>query len=310
MVSRLVLTLVKLLGLAQFFIWNQRMVEPQEIFIPTPWGDIAAKAWGPETGHRVLAVHGWLDNAASFDLLAPLLPATRFVAIDMPGHGLSMHRAPGVPYHFVDFVADVVAAADGLNWTQFSFISHSLGAAVSSFVAALQPERIEHLVLIEGIGPVAGDPVEAPKALASSIAQMNQLPDKQPPVYPNLEAMIKARVRVGDLTYDAAARIIERSTIACEGGFTWTSDPRLRFTSPLYLTEDQITSHLRAIQAPSLLINGAQGIIAKRQGIEQRYAAVHDLQVISLSGGHHLHMETPGPIAEQIEAFLTPSSQS
>ena len=36
------------------------------------------------------------------------------VALDMPGHGLSSHRPPGVNYHFVDYVTDVKRVVDGM----------------------------------------------------------------------------------------------------------------------------------------------------------------------------------------------------
>lgn len=41
------------------------------------------KIWGPPDGHPVLALHGWLDNAGTFDTLIPLLPPNlRIVAVD------------------------------------------------------------------------------------------------------------------------------------------------------------------------------------------------------------------------------------
>lgn len=286
------------------------MIEPQEIRIQTPYYQITARAWGPENGRKVLAVHGWLDNAASFDLIAPLLPGLRLVAIDMPGHGRSSHRAPGVAYHFVDYVADVIAAADGLGWERFSFISHSLGAGVSSFVSAIQPERIEQLIMIEGIGPYSAEATKAPEVLAASINQMSKLSSRRAPVYPNLEMMIKARVQVGDLGEAAAKRLVERNSRRCEGGYSWTTDPRLTVGSPLYLTEQQVLAHLRAIQAPCLLVNADKGNIASRAGIEHRYAAMGNLQIKTLPGGHHLHMENPAPVAKQIQAFLNTSSPS
>lgn len=45
-----------------------------------------AKVWGPENGLPVLALHGWQDNAGTFDKLAPLLPKNiRLVCLDFCG---------------------------------------------------------------------------------------------------------------------------------------------------------------------------------------------------------------------------------
>jgi len=53
------------------------------------WGDATASSSRPE--HRWLALHGWADNAASFDRLSPLLlregAASCVVCIDAAGHG-------------------------------------------------------------------------------------------------------------------------------------------------------------------------------------------------------------------------------
>lgn len=46
----------------------------------------------------MIALHGWLDNAASFSLLAPLLANQRILALDLDGHGYSGHRPAGAQY--------------------------------------------------------------------------------------------------------------------------------------------------------------------------------------------------------------------
>ena len=43
---------------------------------------LKAKLWHKEKKTTILAIHGWQDNAASFDLLAPLLTEYRFIALD------------------------------------------------------------------------------------------------------------------------------------------------------------------------------------------------------------------------------------
>ena len=35
------------------------------------------------------------------------------MAVDLPGHGLSCHRAPGVPYMFPSYVLDVCRVVEG-----------------------------------------------------------------------------------------------------------------------------------------------------------------------------------------------------
>jgi len=55
---------------------------------------IACKLWGNPKNPPIVAVHGWLDNANSFDYLAEfLLHDFYFIAIDLPGH-VSSDKSP------------------------------------------------------------------------------------------------------------------------------------------------------------------------------------------------------------------------
>ena len=65
----------------------------EEVRLSLPHIELAAHLYGPEEGLPVLALHGWLDNAASFARLAPKLEGLRIVALDFAGHGHSEHRA-------------------------------------------------------------------------------------------------------------------------------------------------------------------------------------------------------------------------
>lgn len=72
----------------------------EERKIHIPGFSLALKVWHPEKPNPVLCLHGKLDNAASFDFLAPLMPDRQLVAVDYPGTGFSSHYPAGVMPHW------------------------------------------------------------------------------------------------------------------------------------------------------------------------------------------------------------------
>ncbi|NNF67529.1 MAG: alpha/beta fold hydrolase, partial [Gammaproteobacteria bacterium] len=126
---------------------------------------IAGLRWQRDSAEPVIALHGWLDNAATWSRVAPALDQYNLCAIDFAGHGKSDHRPANAAYHFIDNVADVIAVADRLGWKRFSLLGHSLGASVATLVAGTIPERIRSLVCIEGFGPLTTPPEQAPEQL-------------------------------------------------------------------------------------------------------------------------------------------------
>lgn len=113
-----------------------------DFVLQTPLGAVAGLRNGRDGAPRVLALHGWLDNAASFVPLAPYLDAVDLVAIDLPGHGRSAHLPPGADYSFAGALHSVLDAADALGWDRFGLLGHSMGAGIGSLVAAGCPQRI------------------------------------------------------------------------------------------------------------------------------------------------------------------------
>ena len=104
-----------------------------------------------KAGSPIIALHGWLDNAASFLPLYEQSSYSRpFYALEMPGHGLSDHRPSSTTYHLLENVVDVLAFIDEIAPKQtVSLIGHSLGGIVCSLLAAAAPERFDRLVLLD-----------------------------------------------------------------------------------------------------------------------------------------------------------------
>jgi pimeloyl-ACP methyl ester carboxylesterase len=282
-----------------------RMPEPRDIEIELPHVRLAARAWGDPMLPRLLALHGWLDNAASFDALAPrLCEHFHIVAVDLPGHGRSAHRPPGIWYHYVDYLGDALAAADALGWERFGLLGHSLGGAVASMLAGVVPERIERLLLIEALGPITLTPEKTLAHLRRAIAERAGAAGKSLRIFPNLTEAAAARARAGDLSRDAAMVLVARGTAPVPGGLSWSSDPRLTLTSPARYTEEQILDVLAGIRAPTLLLLAQpEAEFLSRAMIDKRVAAVNGIKVRRLPGGHHLHLEDPLPVARAILEF-------
>lgn len=87
----------------------------KEIQIPVKWGHVAAKLWGDENEQPILALHGWQDNAGTWDPLAPILSKKRpILAIDFPGHGLSSWIPHG-KFNFTIYKIHVVSLTKSLT---------------------------------------------------------------------------------------------------------------------------------------------------------------------------------------------------
>ena len=277
-----------------------------ELSLKLPVGPLAALEWGEPEAPPLLALHGWLDNAASFDAPAPLLAKDfRVIALDMPGHGRSAHLPPGVTrYHVMDYVDHVLNAADALQLLHFNLLGHSLGAGVASLVAAAAPARIGKLALIEGLGPLADGGSHTLQRWRDAEAQRS-LSRRAPRVFANIEEALAARVAVGDLATDEARALVTRSLREVEGGYAWSSDPRLRLPTPLRIDESQLRRLLAGIESPTLLLLAdPQTSYLPRAMMEARATCVRDIRIERIAGRHHLHLQHPEEVATLLLAFL------
>jgi pimeloyl-ACP methyl ester carboxylesterase len=240
----------------------------------------------------VLALHGWLDNAGSFDRLAPLLAGCHVVALDSAGHGSSDSRSADSSYNIWQDVGDVTDVADELGWAQFNLVGHSRGAAIAALFAGTFPERALRLVLIEGGIPVLGHAENAAEDLARALTESRQLRVKSGRVFADRSAAIAERADgFSKISIDAAEVLARRSLRAVPGGYQWHADQRLKATSELRLTAEHVRSFLRRIKAPTLMFLAAESPFAHRPPFVDMLAFFPKLKIEHLPGGHHLHLE-------------------
>ncbi len=278
---------------------------------------IAAKVWGDPNKTPVIALHGWLDNANTFDKIASLLPDNIcLVALDMAGHGKSDHRRQDSSYYLWDYAIDVLKVADLLKWKNFSVLAHSLGTGVASIIAGAMNERVDKLIFIDGLGAPfvsrndAGVVADFKKSLRQlEMAKKTNLfgfVGSKTPQFETKEEAINDRMNssIGAIGYDASRILVERSISDVEGGVRWRFDPRLVLPKPFSLTESQAQCFISQITCKTQIILGKQGMFA--DGLfSDRIAKFDNIQIHKLEGGHHLHLEEAySQVSTLINQFL------
>jgi len=268
-------------------------------------GTVRGLRFGTGGGRRVLALHGWLDNAASFVPLAAQLDGLDLVAPDLPGHGRSAHMPPGTDYTFVGAVHQVLDIADALGWQRFALLGHSMGAGIASLVAAAVPDRVERLVAIEALGALPETEAATVPRLRDAVAAARSLGQRPLRVFPDLDAPVRARMRVNALSEPVARLLVERGVQPVDGGHVWCSDPRLTIPTAVRMTPGQVDALIAGIDCPTRVIYADPPQPYLPEPDRSRRARLLPAgELVVLAGGHHLHMEQPGQVAAAIGDFL------
>jgi len=299
-------------GTAHNLNWMMSMTqEAQEGTLRTRGGlKIAAKFWGRAGATPILATHGWMDNAASFDGLAPLLARDhRLVALDFPGHGKSAHRSKHQGYHFIEYVHDVIAAADALGWERFHLLGHSMGAGVAALVAGTFPERIVSLSMVEGLGPLTTEAEAAPAQLAKAIREHASVVARTSRASADIDGLVdRMLARRSPMEREGARRIAERVAIEEGDGVRFGHDPMLLSPSKMRLTEEHVLAFLGAITAPSLLVLAEDGLRFPKAIGMRRVEAFSNIERATVPGGHHVHLDDPARVAPLVIEHIAKSS--
>ena len=262
---------------------------------------IRGRRGGQEGRARVLLLHGWLDNGASFWRLVEALPAgIRWVAPDLGGHGRSGHVSR--PYHFIDWVGMVRELVDGLGWDDLMVVGHSMGGAIASLYAGVDRERVQAVGLIDALGPWSDKEEAAVERLRKALTQEEQLRQSGRGSYEDLTSLIAAMARSrGGIAEEAVAPMALRAARRRgDGRWEYGHDRLLQAASRVRLTAGQVRAFLKAIEAPVWLVRPDGGWPVDEDLMAGRLDAVEHLTQRRLEGGHHIHLEKPAEVVEAL----------
>ena len=266
----------------------------------------AGVEWGDPDGYPILALHGWLDNALSFSVIAPFLNNYRLIAIDLSGQGLSDHRSSDATYHIWDDVPQLLSVVTTLGLDQLAVLGHSRGAAIAVLLATALENRCARLVLLDGMLPRPKPDESAVEQFLQSQRDHRGLSNHQPRTFEDIEGFVDARVRLG-FSESSARLLAPRALREIADGWTLVHDPRLNHASAVKLSPGMCCAFYAAMTKPTLALVAEKGLRV-RGGLEASLAAVSEIpncRVEQVPGSHHTHMEEGAQhIAERIAAFI------
>lgn len=252
---------------------------------------------------KMLCVHGWLDNANSFVPMMPYLPSFDVVAIDLPGTGYSDPLPGG--YHMHELTYQLCRVMNALEWDQCHLTGHSLGGCIIPFLAVARMQCVQSLTLIEASGPLSEPAADLPQRLQRSLAdRLDKDTRYNSRTFLAKDDAVASRLKAAKMNQASARLIIDRQLRQTSNGFQWRFDPRWRMASPQYQTEEQVMMVLSAVQCPTLTVIADDGFLSDQTSSETRLSCLQDRTNVCLPGNHHLHMDTPEPVAAAINRFL------
>lgn len=287
--------------------------EVKEIEIPVPWGKVAGKLWGSQDKQPILAMHGWQDNAASFDNIAPLImKKTPVLAIDLPGHGLSSWIPPGFMYNELIYFLLIKGIKQHFGWEKIKTMVHSLSAMTVYWYAATFPMEMQYVIGLDifkfpSVGTtmhttIFGKAVDAFFKIDGSNIQHK---------YKQSELIKKAAEGFFKMDESIFKILMTRGTTQKEDGmYVVNRDPRVR-VAPVHsmFSQEQLEEFAKLIKCPYLIIKGDDKFYPEKKenfyrALEILKAANDKVQYETISATHHLHLSHPEDTAAIIIPFL------
>jgi pimeloyl-ACP methyl ester carboxylesterase len=264
--------------------------------------------WGDD-GPVVLLLHGFLEHAHAWDLVAPRLVAAglHVFSLDWRGHGDSEWVGTGGYYHFADYTADLAGVVRVVGG-KAAIVGHSMGASAAMIYAGTEPDRVTALTLVDALGPGDSSPDDAPDRFAGWLADMTRLDGRERPVLSLADAAARLRERFPRFSADVAQLMAEHGTRAVAGGRVWKFDPlhQTRTPQPYYVA--QARAFWRRIACPVAYLEGAESPLRLDPGeTAERLAVLRARRVTIAGAGHHPHLEQPAATAETLIDFLRAS---
>ncbi len=284
----------------------------------TPDLHVAYVERGPYDGSPVLLVHGFPDDARTWDRLASALAADGYRTIAPYVRGFGATRFAGGAERTGEVAAlarDVLALADALNIERFHYVGHDWGARAGYAAASLAPQRFRSLTaLAVAYGTNhASQTMPIDQTRAYWYQWYFATPRGEAELASNAREFCRAlwsywspHWRVDEAEYDATAASFENpdflAVVLSSYRQRWGFVPG----AAAYAVDREALARVPPISVPTLTLMGRDDgatLPSSTGGKEALFAGPYRVDVIAGSG-HFLQREQPDAVAERVRAHL------
>ena len=279
---------------------------------------------GDRRNPPLVLIHGIRDVSWSLIPVAAVFSDNYFVVIpDLRGHGDS--EKPG-NYAIHQFIFDLENLLRQLNLGPVNLFGHSLGGHIVIRTAALYPELVQRLIVVEGLGPPER-PGEASQQsdfrhYADRLHRSMRLHRRLRPL-PSAEfAAERILANNPRISPEFARWLVEHSTEWVEGELHWKFDARVE---QLWLSNENPDSreYYRQVQCPTLVVNadlaheywtrqisipGWSGRYSDAE-LKRKVSSFPNAELVHMKhAGHMTHYDAPMDLAREMQSFFDSSN--
>ena len=261
---------------------------------------VSGLRWGDPAAHPdVVLIHGGAQNAHTWDSVALLLDCP-LLALDLPGHGHSDHRADHAYWPHENANA-ISIALRSLRVTPKLVVGMSLGGLTALALTAATPELVPSLLLVDVTPGVDGEK-------ASAIVQFVNGPE----LFASFDEILQRTIQFNPTRSEASLRrgVLHNAREYDDGSWRWRYDlPRTgsgdgndgRIMPGLEALWDAAAHH----SGPLLLARGANSPVVSDEDVAELRRRNARAEVIVVAGaGHSIQGDQPKELARIIAQRL------
>jgi pimeloyl-ACP methyl ester carboxylesterase len=248
-------------------------------------GEFQINMWSAGTGSPVLFLHGYERHPGGASFLRRLAQNHTVYAPEQPGYGSSTGFN-----HIKDIFDSVLfyrALVESLGIEQIDVIGHSSGGMIAGEFAAMNPQLVRKLVLVDSFGLwIDDEPALDPFGVAADVRQAkwhdtDKIPSPEPTIF------------VEDAADPFGAMFFQSQNLGTATKFMWP------------IADRGLRRRLPYIKAPTLVVNGASdGLVTVSYAKELTRLIPNARLVVVENAGHYPMFEAEDTFVTAVSDFL------